>query len=104
MNNIFRLIMLSGVLCLTACSDYQAGFADGYGGTDRQRWIVFGKAEYQQGFFAGEADRFQQDWMAANPLDADRPICRAPEITAEADMFTPAGYRHVAEGVFSLVK
>lgn len=104
MKHTYRLIILSAVLCITGCSDYQAGFTDGYGGTDRQRWIVFGKAEYQRGFFAGEADRFQQDWMAENPLDADRPVCRAPVMTTEADMFSPVGYRHVADGVFSTVE
>lgn len=104
MNSIYKLMTVCIALCITGCSDYQAGFTDGYGGADSQQWVVFGKADYLQGYSTGEADRFQQDWVAANPAGEVGPTCRAPVIASEAVMFSPVGYQRIADDVFRIAE
>ncbi len=65
---------------------------------------MLGKSDYLRGYHQGEADRFYNDWQAANAVDEDRLLCKAPVAVIEAGMFTPAGYEHVAEDIFRQVE
>ncbi len=43
-------------LLLTACGNYEAGYGDGLHGNSENRWIVYGRSQYQQGYHQGEME------------------------------------------------
>jgi hypothetical protein len=68
--NIFIIILF-----LSACSDYQSGYREGYEGSEQRQWIVLGRADYHDGFHSGQANKFQDDWLLENPIEESLMQC-----------------------------
>ncbi|MEM7027938.1 MAG: hypothetical protein AAF410_06930 [Pseudomonadota bacterium] len=97
--NLFFFIFIT-----TACSDYQAGYQQGINGLEDEQWLVFGKEEYMRGYHAGSAEKFQQDWLAENPLDIAGLVCRLPEMKSGATIIMPAGYENIGNDIFQSIE
>jgi hypothetical protein len=90
------------IICyfIYGCGDYPSGHKDGYESTEKNQWIVFGRSEYLDGFYAGEAEKFQQDWLAENFTEKNRLEC--PEVVFLADpfMYLPTEYKRIAPDTY----
>ena len=98
----YKQFVLCSLLLLSGCSDYQAGYKDGYAGADRNKWLLLGKADYMEGFHAAEAERFQQDWLEENPLDTEGLSCKPPAMKVGQLNISLYGYERVSEDIFLL--
>jgi hypothetical protein len=98
------------IFCLlaTGCSDYQTGYQEGYGHgyqeAKHNRWIVFGRGDYLRGYDAGQAEKFQEEWVSEDALElGDVPLrCRDIKIEADALMFLPVEYRRISADTYQL--
>lgn len=104
-----RLRIKTGLIfCLlaTGCSDYQTGYQEGYKHgyqeAKHNRWIVFGRSNYLRGYDAGQAEKFQEEWVTEDPLElGDSPLrCREIKIEADALMFLPEEYRRISSDTY----
>jgi hypothetical protein len=41
---------------IISCGNYDEGYKDGYKGSEKEKWILFGKTEYEDGYLNGEFD------------------------------------------------
>jgi hypothetical protein len=98
LQNIILFIFLF-ILC--GCSDYPAGYRDGYGDIDEKKWIVFGRGEYQRGFHSGQAEKFQEDWLLENPIEPDLLYCPSNIVRADPLMFLPKEFKEIAQDIYS---
>ncbi len=90
-----KLIVLITCYFLYGCGDYPSGHKDGYESTEKKQWIVFGRAEYMDGFYVGEAEKFQQDWLAENYSDINQLQCTVVTILEDPIIFLPAEYKKI---------
>ena len=46
------------LLCLfvASCGNYDMGYEDGYEGSEKEKWILFGKTKYENGYLNGKFD------------------------------------------------
>lgn len=86
------------------CGDYPAGYQDGYAKSEKKQWLVFGRKAYQQGFDAGLAEKFQQDWFAQNLSEMN--ILHCPEVIIRTDplMFLPPEYKRSGNDTYQIVQ
>lgn len=96
-----RLFILSFSLLLLSCADYQAGYTDGYANNQHRKWLVFGKDEYNNGFNAGQAEKFQQDWLAENPIEEDAMQCRDIVVNIDTDVFLSNEFSPVMSEIYT---
>ena len=99
---IRKAVILIICFFLYGCGDYPAGHKDGYEGTEKKQWIVFGRSEYLDGFYEGEAEKFQQDWLAVNPVEINELQCTEVTFLADPSMFVPAEYKRIAPDIYQL--
>lgn len=108
---IRKLILLApvfSILITTGCSDYQMGYQEGYSHgyqkTEHNSFIVFGRDDYLRGYDAGQAEKFQEEWAAEDPLElGSLPMrCRDIKIDANALMFLPKEYRMISTDTYQL--
>ena len=95
------------IICfsLYGCGDYPSGHKDGYEGTEKKQWVVFGRSEYMDGFYEGEAEKFQQDWHAENPVETNPLRLECPDVfLADPLMFLPAGYKRIEQDIYKISK
>ena len=95
------------IICfsLYGCGDYPSGHKDGYEGTEKKQWVVFGRSEYMDGFYEGEAEKFQQDWLAENPVETNPLRLQCPDVfLADPLMFLPAGYKRIEQDIYQISK
>ncbi len=95
------LIVLLICCCFYGCSDYAEGYKDGYTHSEKQQWLIIGRATYLDGYDAGVAEKFQQDWVAQN-LPENTLHC--PEVTFRADplMFLPVEYKRTGIDIYQI--
>ena len=96
-----KLSLFIILFLLSGCSDYPSGYREGYEGNDKKQWIVFGRSNYSEGFYSGQAERFQYDWLLENPIEDS--LMQCPSIVERADplMFLPSEYKEIAPNVYS---
>jgi len=94
---IFFILLCS----LYACSDYPSGYREGYEGSDKKQWIVFGRGDYSDGYHSGLAEKFQDDWLLENPVNTNTLHCPAIVVRANTLMFLPAAYKEIAPNIYS---
>ena len=100
---IRKAVILIICFFLYGCGDYPEGHKDGYEGTEKKQWIVFGRSEYLDGFYEGEAEKFQQDWLAVNPVETNPLRLQCPDVfLADPLMFLPAGYKRIAPDTYKI--
>jgi hypothetical protein len=97
-----KTIILISCYFIYGCSDYQSGHKDGYESAEKKQWIVFGRSEYMDGFYAGEAEKFQQDWLAENYSDINQLQCPVVTILADPFNYLPAEYIRVGPDTYKL--
>lgn len=97
-----KIIILISCYCIYGCSDYPSGHADGIEGAERKQWIVFGRSEYLDGFYVGEAEKFQQDWLAENYSDINQLQCPVVTILADPFNYLPAEYKKVGIDTYKM--
>ena len=106
-----KLLLLSPaivILTISGCSDYQMGYQEGYSHgyqkAEHNAFIVFGREDYLRGYDAGQAEKFQEEWIAEDPLEVgDLPMrCRDIKIEADALMFLPTEYRKISTNSYQL--
>ena len=100
----FRKVLIL-IVCyfIYGCSDYPSGHKDGYEGTEKKQWIVFGRSEYLDGFYAGEAEKFQQDWLAVNFTDTNRLRLQCPDVfLVDPIIFLPMEYKKVGLDTYKI--
>jgi hypothetical protein len=85
---------------LYGCSDYISGYREGYGGSDKKQWIVFGRGDYLKGFHSGQAEKFQDDWLLENPVEESLMECPSVVLRADPLMFLPAEYKKIATDIY----
>lgn len=86
---------------LYSCSDYQAGYKDGYEGIDKRQWLVFGRGDYIDGYQSGEAEKFQQDWVSEYPVEIKGLQCRSIIINADPFMLLPTKFKEISSDIYS---
>lgn len=99
----FRNIIIL-IICyfIYGCGDYPSGHKDGYESTEKKQWIIFGRAEYMDGFYVGEAEKFQQDWLAENYSDINHLQCPVVTILADPFIYLPAEYKRVGIDTYKI--
>jgi len=95
-----EIIILTSCCFLYSCSDYPSGYKDGYGSNGKRQWIVFGKADYLEGFHEGKADKFQQEWFAENLSDINQLQCPVVTILEDPFNYLPADYKRVGPDIY----
>ena len=83
-----------------SCSDYPSGHEDGFEGVEKKQWIVIGRSEYLEGFYVGEAEKFQQDWLAENYSDINQLQCPVVTILDDPFNYLPAEYIRVGTDTY----
>ncbi len=83
-----------------SCSDYPSGHEDGFEGAEKKQWIVIGRSEYLEGFYVGEAEKFQQDWLAENYSDINQLQCPVVTILDDPFNYLPAEYIRVGTDTY----
>ena len=96
-----KIAVLILFFCLYGCSDYSSGYRDGYAGSDKEQWIVFGRDDYLKAYSSGQAEKFQQDWVLENPLEPGLLHCPSIIVRADPLMFLPSEYKEIAPGIYS---
>ena len=97
-----KSIILITCYFLYGCGDYPSGHKDGYESTEKKQWIIFGGSEYLDGFYAGEAEKFQQDWLAENYSDINQLQCPVVTILEDPLNYLPAGYKIVGTDTYKI--
>ena len=99
----FRKILIL-IVCsfIYGCGDYPSGHKDGYEGIEKNQWIVFGRSEYLDGFYEGEAEKFQQDWLAENLTETNQLQCTEAIFLVDPFMFLPAEYKRTAPDTYKI--
>ena len=97
-----KTIVLITCCIICGCSDYASGYKDGYENTEENKWIVFGRSLYQDGFYAGRSEKFQQEWFDENMADMNLLQCPVVTIRADPLMFLPTEYKRVASDIYKL--
>ena len=93
------------IICyfIYGCGDYPSGHKDGYESTGKKSWIVFGRSEYLDGYYVGEAEKFQQDWLAENLTETNQLRLQCPDVfLADPIMFLPIEYRKVGLDTYKI--
>ncbi len=95
-----KVVILIICFSLYGCSDYQTGYRDGYEENDKKQWVGFGRGGYLNGYFSGQAEKFQQDWVSEILTETNGLQC--PDIIVRADplMFLPPGYKRIAPDIY----
>ena len=97
-----KIIILISCYFIYGCSDYPSGHKDGYESAEKKQWIVFGRSEYLDGFYVGEAEKFQQDWLAVNFSDINQLQCPIVTILADPFNYLPAEYKSVGPDTYKI--
>ena len=100
----FRIVIIL-IICyfIYGCGDYPSGHKDGYESTEKKSWLVFGRSEYLEGFYAGEAEKFQQDWLAENFTETNQLRLQCPDVfLADPIMFLPIEYKRVGIDTYKI--
>jgi len=99
----FRNIIIL-IICyfIYGCGDYPSGHKDGYESTGKKSWIVFGRSEYLDGYYVGEAEKFQQDWLAENYSDINHLQCTVVTILVDPFIYLPAEYKRVGPDTYKV--
>ena len=98
-----KIIILISCYFIYGCSDYPSGHKDGYESAEKKQWIVFGRSDYMDGFYVGEAEKFQQDWLAENPVETNPLRLQCPDVfLADPLMFLPAGYKRIEQDIYQI--
>ncbi len=100
----FRIVIIL-IICyfIYGCGDYPSGHIDGYESTEKKSWLVFGRSEYLEGFYAGEAEKFQQDWLAENLTETNQLRLQCPDVfLADPIMFLPIEYKRVGIDTYKI--
>ena len=98
-----KIIILISCYCIYGCSDYPSGHADGIEGAERKQWIVFGRSEYLDGFYAGQAENFQQKWLAENLTETNQLRLHCPDVfIADPIMFLPIEYKRIGSDTYKI--
>jgi len=100
----FRIVIIL-IICyfIYGCGDYPSGHKDGYESTEKKSWLVFGRSEYLDGFYAGEAEKFQQDWLAENLTETNQLRLQCPDVfLADPIMFLPIEYKRVGIDTYKI--
>lgn len=97
-----ELIILVSCYFIYGCSDYPSGHADGLEGAEKKQWIAIGRSEYLEGFYAGEAENFQQDWLAENYSDINQLQCPLVTILDDPFNYLPAEYIRVGPDTYKI--
>jgi hypothetical protein len=93
------------IICyfIYGCGDYPSGHKDGYESTGKKSWIVFGRSEYLDGYYVGEAEKFQQDWLAENLTETNQLRLQCPDVfLADPIMFLPIEYKKVGLDTYKI--
>ena len=98
--NLHNSIFSALLLLISGCSDYPTGYNEGYEGSNKNQWIVFGRSEYFNGYHSGQAAKFQDDWLLENPTQVSSLHCPTNIIPADPLMFLPAGYDKIAPDIY----
>ncbi len=96
------IIILIACSSIYGCGDYPSGHKDGYVSAEKNQWIVFGRSEYLDGFHAGQAEKFQQDWVAENLTAINQLQCPVVSIRADPLMFLPVEYKRVGLDTYKM--
>jgi len=99
--NFNTLILLLLTSLLFSCADYKTGYADGYANKQQKTILVFGKDNYLKGFNAGQAEKFQQDWLAENPIDETAIQCRDIIVNVDPGVFFSSDYKPVMSEIYT---
>ncbi len=99
---IRKTVILIIFFFLYGCGGYPSGHKDGYEGTEKKKWIVFGRSEYLKGFYEGEAKKFQQDWLAENPVEIGGLQCPDTIVRADPLMFLPPEYKRITQDIYQI--
>jgi hypothetical protein len=91
----WKTFILVHCLLLTACGNYETGYVDGMHGNNENRWIVYGRSQYQLGYHQGNMEAFQNDWLIESSADIDAIDKQCPEIIVKVDplSFLPADWK-----------
>lgn len=100
--HLSKTIILISCYFIYGCSDYPSGYEDGLEGAEKKQWIVFGRSEYLDGFYVGEAEKFQQDWLAENYSDINQLQCPVVTILADPFNYLPAEYKRVGPDTYKI--
>ncbi len=99
----YRKTFILIICCfIYGCGDYSSGHKDGYENTELKQWIVIGRAEYLDGYYVGEAEKFQQDWLAENYSDINQLQCPVVTILADPFNYLPAEYKIVGTDTYKI--
>ncbi len=98
-----KTIILIACCFIYGCGDYPSGYKDGYGNAEMKQWIVFGRSEYLDGFEAGKAEKFQQDWFAENLTETNQLRLECPDVfLVDPIIFLPIDYKKVGLDTYKI--
>ena len=98
-----KTIILIACCFIYGCGDYPSGYKDGYGSAEMKQWIVFGRSEYIEGFEAGKAEKFQQDWLAENLTETNQLRLECPDVfLVDPIIFLPIEYKKVGLDTYKI--
>jgi len=101
--HLSKTIILISCYFIYGCSDYPSGYEDGLEGAEKKQWLVFGRSEYLDGFYVGEAEKFQQDWLAENLTETNQLRLQCPDVfIADPIMFLPIEYKRVGPDTYKM--
>ncbi|NKB37303.1 MAG: hypothetical protein GKR93_09055 [Gammaproteobacteria bacterium] len=90
--DIARILVCLSSSVLISCSDHETGYYDGYDNVEQQKWLVFGKKDYEDGYKEGQMQAFQDDWYAENEDEMDFSMsCPTIVMRASPVIFTESG-------------
>lgn len=100
----YRKTFILIICCfIYGCGDYTSGHKDGYESAEKKQWIVFGRSEYLNGFEAGKAENFQQDWLAENLTETNQLRLQCPDVfIVDPIMFLPIEYKRVGLDTYKI--
>ena len=97
-----KILILIVCSFIYGCGDYPSGHKDGYEGIEKNQWIVFGRSEYLDGFYEGEAEKFQQDWLAENYVETNGLQCTEVIFLVDPFMYLPAEYKRIGPDTYKI--
>ena len=88
-----KILILIVCSFIYGCGDYPSGHKDGYEGIEKNQWIVFGRSEYLDGFYEGEAENY----VETNGLQ-----CTEVIFLVDPFMYLPAEYKRIGPDTYKI--